>query len=208
MFTTSVKGRIRRFHFVVVQWTMDIKEMKLKEWCTRRAVVLLFLTNCFCFCYFFGRSMGYICICLVTAASQQESLLASKGLLLVVLVVKQWQFELSIFAWLLKKKACISKDYQVNDDYVYFGLLCMVNSTYNFNDINLYTPQNDYYQFNQWYLFALVDIVVKILFATTQKMFCTFSCCTVEIPLVPRWYGTVRNTVPNNSMHDGVLIKQ
>ena len=24
---------------------MDIKEMKLKEWCTRRAVVLLFLTN-------------------------------------------------------------------------------------------------------------------------------------------------------------------
>ena len=44
MFTTSVKGRIR-FYFVVVQWTMDIKEMKLKEWCTRRAFVLLFLTN-------------------------------------------------------------------------------------------------------------------------------------------------------------------
>ena len=53
----------------------------------------------------------------------------------------------------------------------------MVNSTYNFNGINLYTPQNDYYQFNQWYLFALVDIVVKILFAMTQKM--------LFIPLLP-----------------------
>ena len=39
----------------------------------------------------------------------------------------------------------------------------MVNITYNY----------DYYQFNQWYLFALVDIVVKILLATTQKMFFT-----------------------------------
>ena len=49
----------------------------------------------------------------------------------------------------------------------------MVNITYNFNGIKLYIPQNDYYQFNQWYLFALVDIVVKILLATTQKMFFT-----------------------------------
>ena len=31
VFTSSIKGRIRRFHVVVVQWTMDIKEMKLKN---------------------------------------------------------------------------------------------------------------------------------------------------------------------------------
>ena len=53
----------------------------------------------------------------------------------------------------------------------------MVNITYNFNGINLYIPQNDYYQFNQWYLFAFVDIVLKILFALTQKM--------LFIPLLP-----------------------
>jgi len=59
----------------------------------------------------------------------------------------------------------------------------MVNITYNFNGINLYIPQNYYYQFNQWYLFAFVDIVawLRKFFLLWRKKCCSFLYC---LPLV------------------------